>query len=185
MCGRFFIKSDDKELMAIAQAAEAGLSLKVKTGEIFPTDIVAVQTGPGEYRPMKWGFSGFDKRPIINARSETAMEKPTFKRSMLQSRCLVPASGYFEWKKEGSKKIKYQFFRPQSLTLMAGLWRQETGLSTPSFVILTRAASPSLERVHDRMPVILPTNLMEDWLQKSPDALAHAVLEMSFQETGQ
>ncbi len=81
MCGRYYISIDEQELRDIAREVEANLKgrytqLSIKTeGEIFPSDTVPVQIGANEYVPMKWGFSGFDGKLIINARSETAAEK--------------------------------------------------------------------------------------------------------------
>lgn len=106
MCGRYYVAIDDDELRIIGEEAERIASSfaappDVKTsGEIFPTDIVPVQFGMERYAPMKWGFINFDRKMIINARSETALDKPMFKKPMLESRCLIPASGYYEWRRE-------------------------------------------------------------------------------------
>ncbi|MDR1730896.1 MAG: SOS response-associated peptidase [Synergistaceae bacterium] len=187
MCGRFYINIDEKAMKEIVEAAERSTPTRSEPeikfdGEIFPTDVVPVQTGVREYRGMKWGFAGFDSKPVINARSETALTKPTFRESMLQRRCLIPASGYFEWLKSGRKKNKYKFFQPTSLIFMAGCWRVETGLKLPSFVILTRAATPELNNFHNRMPVIIPRERAESWLQNSPEAMNTPVLELAYRE---
>jgi putative SOS response-associated peptidase YedK len=99
MCGRYYIEIDEKELQDIVDAVEKNIkeypeqtTIKM-SGEIFPTDIVPVQTGLNRYAAMKWGFVGFDGKPLINARSETALEKPMFRQAMLERRCLIPASG--------------------------------------------------------------------------------------------
>ena len=110
MCGRYYIEIDERELRQIADEIEkktkgppGQMTLKAG-GEVFPTDVVPVQTGINQYLPMKWGFVGFDGKPMINARSETALEKPMFRQSMLERRCLIPASGYYEWQKTGKAK---------------------------------------------------------------------------------
>ena len=74
---------------------------------------------------MQWGYTMLDRKRIINARSETASEKPMFKDGMLQRRCLIPASHYFEWEKREAKKIKYAI-RPEGAKLlyMAGIYAQ-------------------------------------------------------------
>ena len=179
MCGRYYIEIDDRELRDICDAVqrkqqedEVNEQLEIKlSGEIFPTDIAVAMTGANEYRIMKWGFSGFDKRPLINARSETALVKPAFQESMLKRRCLIPASGYYEWKKDGNKKIKHQIHIPGQAMYFAGCYRLEKGESLPRFVILTKPAAPELQEIHDRMPVMIPANLAKDWLHDGPEAM--------------
>jgi len=186
MCGRYFIAIDEDELRDIGEEAKRIASAfselaNLKTrGEIFPTDVVPVQTGRRRYEPMKWGFVSYDKKTIINARSETALDKPMFKRSMLESRCLVPASSYFEWKKEDGKKIKYEFYVPGGPVFFAGCFRQERGSGLRHFVILTRQAVNGLEEFHDRMPVIIPRESAESWLYETPDALESAVTGLEY-----
>ena len=187
MCGRYYIEMDEKDLREIADEVEKNTQgypdqMTFKTsGEIFPTDIVPVQTGADEYQLMKWGFSGFDKRLVINAKSETALQRPMFRESMLERRCLVPASGYYEWKKDGSKKVKYQFFIPNMPIYLAGCWRQEKGNPFHTFVILTRPAVKVFEEIHDQMPIIIPQSHMRRWLYDSPDAMDDAVMELAFE----
>lgn len=171
MCGRYYIEISDKELRDICDevrsrdSEENTKQLEIKlSGEIFPTDIVPVITGPLKYLPMRWGFVGFDKKPLINARSETAFDKPTFRDSMLERRCLIPASGYFEWKREGSKKIKHKIYIPGQSMYFAGCYRKEKGEPLPRFVILTREAAHGFEEIHDRMPVIIAKNYANNWL---------------------
>jgi len=184
MCGRYYIEIDDRELQDICNAVqekqgrEEQLEIKL-SGEIFPTDIVPVQIGLGAYQAMKWGFIGFDKKPVINARSETAQIKPMFKESMFARRCLIPASGYFEWRREGSKKIKHRFCLPNQTIYFAGCYRQEKDEPLPRFVILTRAATSGLEYIHDRMPVIIPKEYAGDWLHENPDMIDKAITELS------
>lgn len=194
MCGRYYIEIDEDELRDIAREIEKNkqnypeqLKFKV-SGEIFPTDIVPVQTGISEYQLMKWGFQNFQGRPIINARSETALERTPYKESMfresmLYRRCLVPASGYYEWQKDGNKRTKYQLYIPNKPMYFAGCWRQEKGSPFRTFVILTRpAAAGGIEAIHDRMPVIIPQHNMRTWLYDSADVMAEAVTELSFEE---
>jgi putative SOS response-associated peptidase YedK len=186
MCGRYFIAIEEDELRDIGEEAERIASafsepFYVKTrGEIFPTDVVPVQTGRNRYVPMKWGFVSYDKKTIINARSETALDKPMFKRPMLENRCLIPASFYYEWKKEDGKKIKYEFSAPGGPVYFAGCYRQERGGFLRHFVILTRQAVNGLEEFHDRMPVIIPRDRIEAWLYETPDAIDSAVVDLAY-----
>ena len=177
MCGRYYIEIDDSELEEIVREAEKRVKeypgqITLKTaGEIFPTDTVPVLTSPGICAPMKWGFISFKGSPVINARSETALEKPMFQKAMLERRCLIPASGYYEWRvEEGkSKKTKYRIHLPGECMYFAGCFRQEKGSALPHFVILTKQASESISVIHDRMPLILPTANAESWFSGNPD----------------
>ena len=189
MCGRYYIEIDKDELEDICKQVQKNmdaheqLSFNMDTGEVFPTNIVPIRTGMNEYRAMKWGLSGYSGRPIINARSETAHEKPTFKKSMQTGRCLVPASGYYEWKQDGKKKIKHAISLPGSNPLyMAGCYRIEEGTGLYSFVILTRAASSILKDIHERMPVIIPESRIHDWLCAGPEAMEQAVEDLVYKE---
>ena len=186
MCGRYYLEIDEIDLREIISEVERKqqeryeqLTIKLG-GEIFPTDIVPVQSGIGEYQPMQWGFTSFDGKPIINARSETAQIKSMFKEPMLKNRCLIPASGYFEWQREGKLKTKYQFFVPDQTLFLAGCYRQEKNSPIPKFVILTRDAVNGLEVIHNRMPVIIPQSHIETWLNDNPDAIAEAITKLSF-----
>ena len=187
MCGRYYIAIEEDELRDIGEEAEKIVKafsepIPLKTqGEIFPTNVVPVQTGIDRYVPMKWGFVSYDKKTIINARSETALQKPMFKKAMLQSRCLIPASGYFEWNRGGDggngkgKKVKYQIYVPGEPLYFAGCYRQEKGSPLRTFVILTREAVNGLEEIHNRMPVIIPRANAEAWLYESSDAIEAAI----------
>ena len=191
MCGRYYIEIDDSELEEIVREAEKRVKdypghpgqITLKTaGEIFPTDTVPVLTGVGRCEPMKWGFVNFKGRPVINARGETALERPMFRQAMLQRRCLIPASGYYEWRAEGrvedragegkSRKVKYRFRLPDGAMYFAGCFRQEQGSPFPHFVILTRQASEGVAAIHDRMPVILPAAFAQGWFHGEPDISA-------------
>lgn len=178
MCGRYYIESEDStsELLAIIYVANRRSKVgPVKTGEIFPTDVVPVIANNRSQRQsafaMRWGYSmGDDRRPIINARSETAASKPMFKDGMAQRRCLVPASHYFEWGEQNGKKVKYAIRQTGSdMIYMAGLYRIEHG-TDPVFTILTRSPAENIALIHDRMPVILPAEALNDWLNIRLDA---------------
>ena len=186
MCGRFYTDFDDaqyREMLAmlyLKSERDAGLQM-LKNGEVFPTDQVAVLDASGA-RAMRWGFARFDgKGKVINARSETALEKSMFRAPMTTDagraqtgRCLIPASGYFEWETREKQKIKYKL-RPakEGMFTFAGLYRSEAGAKTPVFVILTAPAAAGISFIHDRMPLILPPEQRADWLN---DASAAAQL---------
>jgi putative SOS response-associated peptidase YedK len=173
MCGRFVMKVDKKDLEDIIRevgknaASDQDLMTLKLEGEVFPTDIVPVKTASG-MKAMRWGYK-LPKTTIINARFETVMEKPMFREAMTKRRCVVPASGYFEWKQElDGKKTKYRFRSPDDQQLyMAGCYRIEQGSSVPAFVILTQDADSRLAQFHDRMPVILSSKRASLWLDPS------------------
>ncbi|MBF7097439.1 SOS response-associated peptidase [Alkalibacter mobilis] len=171
VCGRYFI-ADDREELEIKKIIDdienrykgSDALSRMKTGEIYPTDTVPVLTQESPTL-MKWGFTKFDgKGHLINARMETADEKPTFKKSYLEKRCLIPASYFFEWKNRDGKKEKYAIGTDKTI-YMAGLYRMEKEFDTPVFVILTMPASKSISFIHDRMPVIIPENIKDQWLK--------------------
>jgi putative SOS response-associated peptidase YedK len=184
MCGRYYIEVDDKTLGEIIEAVkrspEDTLTLKT-SGEVFPTNVVPVIIGSRQYRAMKWGFTASDGKPVINARSETALTKPLFAASMRERRCLIPASGYFEWKREGKTKTKFYFHSDSGALYLAGCWRSEPG--SAAFVILTRDAVNGCETVHDRMPVIIPRNLANEWLNGNIAVMQRSVTELIFEES--
>ena len=182
MCGRYYIDLSDPEFFKIAERfLDEKDSIPVKLdGEIFPSDTVPVRTAPEIYLPMSWGFTSFNKRLVINARSETALEKPMFKEAMLERRCLIPASGYYEWETIDGKKQRYAFYEENALLFLAGCYRKEKDEDLFRFVILTRDASDHFRYVHDRMPVIIPRSKTEDWLLEGPDAMEDAFTDPMF-----
>lgn len=194
MCGRYYIDMEDeseqlREIIAEVERRQGGSEnhAAMKLGEIYPTNIVPVVTENGA-ELMKWGYSGYKNR-VINARSETAFEKPMFRKSLLEKRCLIPASGYYEWKRteSGAKsKQKYALYRPGRPLFMAGVWREEQNEALPVFVILTKEASPEITGIHDRMPVILPEEIQREWLSggDAGDWIGQAIGRLSYREVG-
>ncbi len=191
MCTRFYIEASP-EMEPFTEAAEnaplkALLTEKLNRpllteGEVRPANIVPVlatsRTGSAKSFPMLWGFHlPNSSNPILNARVETAAIKPTFRDSWKQRRCVIPASWYFEWEHRidptTGKTITGQKFRIQpqdaTMTFLAGLYRMEplNGITVPAFTILTRAPGASIRFLHDRMPVMLPSSLIREWI--SPD----------------
>ena len=173
MCGRYYIAEDDaaedlRQIIEEVNRRNNGEGKQVKTsGEIFPTDLAPVVANNRNMQPtvfaMEWGYTLPDGRRIINARSETAHEKGMFKDGLQHRRCLIPASSYFEWEKKDKDKIKYDIRPSGGDTLyMAGIYRIEG--DQPVFTILTREPAESIAFIHDRMPVILPNDMKNDWL---------------------
>ena len=185
MCTRFFIEPQSDELCDILEEARqsrlTGKFVKIgqklhTSGEIRPNDVAAViapdKAGNQSVFPMRWGFQIPGRSLLVNARTETAAEKPTFRDSWRQHRCIIPASWYFEWEhligNSGQKKTgdKYMI-QPQDshVTFLCGLYRIEDGL--PVFTVLTREPSEELKKIHDRMPLILPKECVAEWISPS------------------
>jgi putative SOS response-associated peptidase YedK len=105
---------------------------------------------------------------LINARSETLMQKPSFRRLYTKRRCLIAADSFFEWKKEGKQKLPYRILmKNHSPFAMAGLWDAwvtPEGLSLYSCCIITTKANSLIENIHNRMPVILNPSDYDLWL---------------------
>lgn len=169
MCGRFqFDLTAANEFYGIA-----GRLAGFKTGEVFPTNSILVLSGSGEPSVMTWGYPRFGSKSgsIINARSETAHERPMFRKSLAERRCIIPTTGFFEW--DGQKQ-KHRFNLPHTRALyLAGLWNEFDGIL--KCVILTTAANPSMDGIHDRMPVVLSQSILDDWLnsRESTYAILH------------
>ena len=109
-----------------------------------------------------WGFeAGWDTKPLINARSETLTEKKSFQ-PHLETRCIVPATGYSEWRKEDGKKLRNSIHpSDQTLFSMAGL------INDNKFTIMTCQPSPEIAYIHNRMPVVLTPEGEKSWLDPS------------------
>jgi len=189
MCGRYRIDdgSDSLELHELIEQANrrsGGRPVK-SSGEIFPADTVPVlatdrRLCPGGFA-MRWGYALEAGRRVINARSETAQRVPMFREGMLRHRCAVPATNYYEWERVGGKRVKYAI-RPSEgdVFYMAGIYRFES--EGPAFSILTRDPAESIAFIHDRMPVILPPELVKEWIDPrcgAGEMLTHAVLSVT------
>ncbi len=185
MCGRYvvFTEEENAELIEIINGIDQRYkneAQQMKTGEIFPTDTAPVITGSSEnsrdLHLFKWGFPNYVKSSavIINARCETLHEKPTFRKLLATGRCLVPASGFYEWKAAdglSGKKDKYLIRASASnLIYFAGLYGSfldKTGIPSTRFVIITTGANRQMSRIHNRMPVILDKSEAMAWISPS------------------
>lgn len=178
MCGRYslFSSEENQEIMRIVKSIDQKYpGTAVKRGEIFPTNQAPIlQLENNKIMPelSTWGFPRFNaKGVIINARSETADERPMFRKSLHMRRCVVPSTGFFEWSQD-EQKIKYQFTMPdQDALYMAGIFNEFQ--EEKRFVILTTKANLSISDVHNRMPVILPKDKIEDWLMTEEFAIPY------------
>lgn len=170
MCGRYALDADIDLLIERYKAIIAEREISTKR-EIFPTDSqpIITENNGRKLEIAKWGFAPhYAKRPLINARGETVHEKPTFRRSFLNGRCLVPATAFFEWEQIDSRKLKRKIsVEDVSIFSMAGLYEDfldKEGNKFRAYTILTIDANSQMAEIHDRMPVILSPKDEERWL---------------------
>lgn len=189
MCGRYSLSKSKIELEERFQA-ELLPDFKPRYN-IAPTQLVPVITSqsPKGFSFFYWGITpdfGQNKpvaQKLINARAESVIEKIAFKSSFEKRRCLIPADGFYEWKKLGKKtKIPYRFtLREEELFAFAGIWEEyETvnGEIQHTFLILTTSPNDIVSEIHDRMPVILNRQMEKKWLDNyTPESELLAMLQ--------
>lgn len=172
MCGRFTLIADPRAVATFVQAPEPTFDWEARYN-IAPTqDVVSCFLNPlgvREIVTLRWGLipSWAKDTSIgyktINARAETITEKPSFRSAFKKRRCLIPSSGFYEWKTKGKKKQAY-FIRHGELFAFAGLWETWNLEPITSCTIITTAAGEAMQGLHERMPVILPPQSFEAWL---------------------
>jgi putative SOS response-associated peptidase YedK len=148
---------------------------------IAPTQTTPVITrnSPNRAEEMRWGLVPFwAKDPsignkMINARAETVAEKPAFRKALAARRCLVPASGFYEWKRDAGGKVPhYIFLRDTGSFAFAGLyeiWKDQDGQVLKTYTIITTTPNELMETIHNRMPVILSREDEGLWLDKEAE----------------
>jgi len=189
MCGRYSLTSpEDAMRLLFDLPAGAASAWAQPRFNIAPSQIAPVVRGSGDAaRPklvgMTWGLiPSWSRAPVkggqINARSETAAEKPTFRAAYRQRRCLVPSDGFYEWKEIEGGKQPYWISRTDGAPFVfAGLWETWSpgqAADVVSFTILTTTAAEALHPIHHRMPVILQDKDFAGWLD--PDSTPQTVL---------
>jgi len=175
MCGRFQIDIDEQRLIEIFGTAE--IADFQRRWNVAPTQrVLAVREREGvrEAASLRWGLVPFwaDDEAIgnrlINARAETARSKPASRAAFASRRCLIPATGFYEWKQVAPKRKQPFLITPRAgeVLAFAGLWERWTKGSEPleTCTILTTEASDDLRALHDRMPVVLPPAAWDAWL---------------------
>ena len=206
MCGRYTLAAEVEQLQARFQfdtpVSDYAPSYNIAPGQ----DVLAVIRDAEVNRAglLRWGLvPSWAKDPkvgyrMINARAESAAEKPSFRRALRQRRCLILADGYYEWqRREGQKIPMYIRLRSREPFAFAGLWERWHGADDTILVtctIVTTAAHAWLQPVHHRMPVMLDPHQEALWLDRSvtePDALqpllepAHADLLEAYEVSSQ
>lgn len=179
MCGRFTSKAKAGEVEKEFKVGRLNPNLFEPRYNIAPRQIItAVVETDGERAvgEFQWGLiTSWAKdeaigNNLINARAETLTEKPSFRNAYRSRRCIIPASGFYEWAKKGAgaKQPFYFYLRDKEIFGFAGLWEEwtdkQTGEILETCTIITTEANAVLEPVHDRMPVILKPENYDQWL---------------------
>lgn len=185
MCGRYYVDDETaKEIERLVRQLDERCKAAPLNGDVMPSQCATVihagLNAAMKASAMRWGFPRREKSGLlINARAETIQERPLFRESMYNRRCIVPASHYYEWNR---KKEKVTFAVPDTPVLfMAGIYN--TYEEQNHFVIITTEANDSVRQIHNRMPLILAHSELNDWifddksacclLRKTPIALTH------------
>jgi putative SOS response-associated peptidase YedK len=181
MCGRYVIKSPPEVLRALfGYLEQPNFPARYNVAPTQPVPIVRMWEGRRQFALVRWGLiPAWVKDPrtlslLINARGESVNDKPAFRNAMKYRRCLFPADGFYEWRREPT--VKQPFFihaKDDGPLAFAGLWETWTGPNgeeQETAAIVTTAANRTLQPIHDRMPVIVPPETQDFWLDPNVDA---------------
>ena len=178
MCGRFVMKETEETVKERFEVQESLFALRPRYN-VAPSQTVGVvfDNGVRCLDGFKWGLiPSWSKDPkmgnkMINARGETLAEKPSFRSAFKRRRCVIPATGFYEWKKEGDQRIPtYIHLKDQELFALAGLWEEWQAPDASivrTFTIITVTANGFMETIHNRMPAILKPEDEGIWLDPS------------------
>jgi putative SOS response-associated peptidase YedK len=187
MCGRMTQATDPAEVARIFDAESrvdedsADAAPRYNVAPTQPLTVVLQRGDEGRVvEQHRWGLipsyskSAKGGAKMINARAETIATSPAFRTSFNKRRAIVPSDGFYEWRKTGGAKQPFFLHPPAGAVLaMAGLWAvwkdPETGLWVPSAAVVTTAANRKVSSIHDRMPVLLPREAWDDWLDPEVD----------------
>jgi putative SOS response-associated peptidase YedK len=185
VCGRFALFASPElvaEYFALAEPPALAPHYNLTPGQ----DIAAVRVdrdGERRLHALRWGLVPFWAkdaaigRRLINARLDSLADKPAFREALTRRRCLIPASGFYEWGVDAAGKKQPFFIRPRGepLLAIAGLWerwRAPSGEPLETCVIVTTEANALLAPIHDRMPVLLARAAQDVWLDARSDVAA-------------
>ena len=180
MCGRFVITSPPAALRQIfGYIEQPNFPPRHNIAPTQPIPVVLLENGVRHFRLMRWGLLPAwveDPREfalLINARSETVLEKPAFRNAIKRRRCLIPADGYYEWQASGTRKRPHFIHRrdgsPIGLAGLAETWTGPHGEELDTVAIVTAPASPDLAVLHHRVPVTIAPDDFDRWLDCSSD----------------
>ena len=200
MCGRFTNKAKPEQINSEFKVGTKNPNLYEPRFNIAPSQLIDVVFEPETERILsqfKWGLvpswvkdAEIGNR-MINARAETIREKPSFREAFKSRRCIIPASGFYEWQKKGTsaKQPYYFYLKEKDIFGFAGLWEKwldkESGELLETCTIITTEANDVLKPVHERMPVILRAESYDEWLDtkvKNTDKLQKLLVPYSAKE---
>lgn len=176
MCGRYSLTNTHQFQLRFDISQSLHIPADPNAGPTQELPVVVEADGRRRVLLMQWGLipswaalsGGGEPHAMINARAETVQTKPSFRVPFLRRRCLVPASGFMEWRKEGKRALPYLFhLTSEPLFAFAGLydiWKDADGTPRRTFAIITTRANDLVAPIHDRMPVILHRGDEEQWL---------------------
>jgi putative SOS response-associated peptidase YedK len=186
MCGRFYDICDLDDItlrFRVDRPRDLSLPLRYNVAPSQSVPVIRVMDDERELTFMRWGLIPHwakDEKigyKMINARAETVREKPSFRDAYASRRLIVPVSGFYEWKRDGTHKQPFAIRHPdQSPLAFAGLWGTWHDMDT--FTIVIAAANQPMSSIHDRMPLILDDVQIEQWLDPDnpdPEAVLTAV----------
>ena len=170
MCGRFSVNKAISPI--VSELFNTNFSAETNTN-LSPSQSVATLVNSNSiYHQVNalWGIKpAWSKKLIINAQAETVATKPTFRQAFQYQRCLIPCNGWFEWRTEEGKKVKYLFEHTDNVPLfMAGISFQH---EFTELVTLTTKPNMKCGQYHKRMPVLIVNEDKESWFQSSPQDL--------------
>lgn len=188
MCGRFTLHASPEQIAAQFDVeAPEQLADRYNIAPTQPVGIVRLDRSGNEreWALVHWGLiPSWSKDPsigakMINARGETVAEKPSFRAALRRRRCLIPADGFYEWKRTGSGKqpfyIRLSSHEPFAFAGLWELWTGPDGSELQSCTVITTGPNELMEKLHDRMPVILAPDDYADWLGDGKDADAKEI----------
>jgi putative SOS response-associated peptidase YedK len=186
MCGLYSLTRRPGEIRALFQYPDApDFPPRAHVAPGQPIAAVRIENGARRFTLLRWGFiPSWVKevkpgKPLINARGETVLEKPSFRNAMRRRRCLVPADGYYEWSGPEGRKTPYFVQRKdKGLFALAGLWEHwmgADGSEIETAVLMTIAPNAELSAIHDRMPVIIAAEDHEAWLNADAEDAAKLI----------
>ena len=175
MCGRFTVISAPEAMRALFRYPEQpNFPPRYNVAPTQPIAVVRLQEAKRQFVLMRWGLlPSWVKDPkafslVINARGESVLDKPAFSHAMKRRRCLIPADGFYEWQATGGRKQPYYVRAKSGAPLaFAGLWETWTGPNgeeLDTVAIITTTANRTLAAIHARMPVIVPEEAFDLWL---------------------
>ncbi len=188
MCGRYTLTSSPEALRGLfAYREQPNFPPRYNVAPTQPIPVIRLLDGERRFALMRWGLlPSWVKDPkgfslLINARGETAIDKPAFRNAMKRRRCLIPADGFYEWSAAGARKQPYFIHAKTGAPLaFAGLWETWTGPNGEELdtaAIVTTTANRTLAPLHDRMPVIVAPDAFDLWLNATDvDAMTAAAL---------